>query len=312
MEKSKNYENLRFIDWSRFMLAPLAKLVDNLPKENFFLLENCFKKFGHSPEKVSLLKQKGHYLYSYFNSFEKFRETRLPPRAMWKSSLTGGDVSVSRSEYNHALKVFAELKCGSLGDYHDLYLTTDVLLLASVFKAFREVCYQTYGLDCHCYFTASHLSGDAFLKVGKPELKLLTDREHLDLVQRMTQGGMSSVYARRFYKANNKYIDNFLPSESSSYILNLYGWILKHCLLPLNDFSIVQKSLADILLTSEISEWGYIVEVNLTIPEELHDFFADYPLAPSREVMDIGAMSNEQVDKLEKWESPHCQMCQSF
>ena len=98
-------------------------------------------------------------------------------------------MSVSRSEYNHALKVFTELKCVSLGDYHDLYLTTDVLLLASVFEAFREVCYQTYGLDCACYFTASNLSGDAFLKVCKPELKLLTDREHLDLVQRMIRGG---------------------------------------------------------------------------------------------------------------------------
>ena len=301
----KHYENLRFIDSYRFMLASLAKLVDNLPNEKFFLLENYFEKLGHSREKVSLLKQKGHYPYSYFNSFEKFRETRLPPRAMWKNSLTGGDVSVSRSEYNHALKVFTELKCGSLGDYHDLYLTTDVLLLASVFEAFREVCYQTYGLDCACYFTASNLSGDAFLKVCKPELKLLTDREHLDLVQRMIRGGMSSIYARRFYKANNKYLDDFSPSEPSSYILNidannLYGGIMKHCPLPLNDFSIVEKSLADILLTSETSEWGYIVEVNLTIPEELHDFFADYPLAPSREVVDIGAMSNEQVDMLGK------------
>ena len=115
---------------------------------------------------------------------------------------------VSRSEYNHALKVFTELKCGSLGDYHDLYLTTDVLLPASVFEAFREVCYQTYGLDCACYFTASNLSVDAFLKVCKPDLKLLTDREHLDLVQRRIRG-------------NNKYLDNFLPSEPSSYILNI-------------------------------------------------------------------------------------------
>ena len=54
---------------------------------------------------------------------------------------------------------------------------------------------------------------------------------------------------------------------------------MKHCPLPLNDFSIIEKSLADILLTSETSEWGYIVEVNLTIPEELHDFFAGYPLS---------------------------------
>ena len=74
----KLYENLRFIDSYRFMLASLAKLVNNLPNEKFFLLENYFEKLGHSPEKVSLLKQKGHYPYSYFNSFEKFRETRLP------------------------------------------------------------------------------------------------------------------------------------------------------------------------------------------------------------------------------------------
>ena len=160
-----------------------------------------------------MLKQKGHYPYSFFNVFKKFWETRLPPREMWKNSLTGGDVSVSRSEYNLALEIFFELKCGSLGDYHDLYLTTDVLLLASVFEVFRENCYQTYGLDCACYFTASNLSRDAFLKVCKPERKLLTDREHLDLVQRMIRGGMSSVYARRFYKANNKYLDDFCPQN---------------------------------------------------------------------------------------------------
>ena len=181
----------------------------------------------------------------------------------------------------------------------------DVLLLASVFEAFHEVCCQTYGLDCACYFTASNLSGDAFLKVCKPDRKLLTDREHLDLVQRMIRGGMSSVYVRQCYKANNNYLDIFSPSEPSSYVLNidannLYGGIMKHCPLPLNEFSEIEKSLADILLTSETSEWGYIVEVNLTIPEELHDFFAGYPLAPSQEVLDIGARRNEQVDMLGK------------
>ena len=93
-------------------------------------------------------------------------------------------MSVSRSEYNHVLKFFTELKCGSLGDYRDLYLTTYVLLLASVCEDFCEVCCQIYGSDCAYYFTAINLSGDAFLKVFKPDLKLLTDCEHLDLVQR--------------------------------------------------------------------------------------------------------------------------------
>ena len=57
------------------------------------------------------------------------------------------------------------MKCASLGEYYDVYLATDVLLLASVLEAFREVCYETYGLDCARYFTVSKLSGDAFFKV---------------------------------------------------------------------------------------------------------------------------------------------------
>ena len=71
---------------------------------------------------------------------------------------TGRGKSVSKNQYNHAIKVFTEMKCASLGKYHDVYLATDVLLLASVCEAFREVCYETYGLDCACYFTASKLS----------------------------------------------------------------------------------------------------------------------------------------------------------
>ena len=64
--------------------SPLAKLVDNFPKNKFFLLENCFEKHGHTHEKVSMLKRTGHYPYSYLNSFEKFQKNRLSPQAKWK------------------------------------------------------------------------------------------------------------------------------------------------------------------------------------------------------------------------------------
>ena len=55
--------------------------------------------------------------------------------------------------------------------------------------------------------------------------------------------------------------------------------------LPIKDFSIVEESLEYILQTDDNFEWGYILEVDLSIPEELQDHFADYPLAPSREVI---------------------------
>ena len=58
--------------------APLSELVEYLPEEKFLLLENYFEELGYSSEQIALLKQKGFYTYSYFSSFEKFRETRLP------------------------------------------------------------------------------------------------------------------------------------------------------------------------------------------------------------------------------------------
>ena len=165
---------------------------------------------------------------------------------MWSNTLQGGEISVPKNQYYHDIQVFAEMKCASLGEYHDVYLATDVLLLASVFEAFREVWYETYGLDCACYSTASNLSGD-FSKVCNADLKLITEREHFNMVQKMIRRGMSSIYARRFLKANNKYLEDYNPEEPSSYLLktdanNLYGGIKKHCPLPIKDFSKVEES----------------------------------------------------------------------
>ena len=135
-------------------------------------------------------------------------------------------------------------------------MATNVLLLASVFIFFREVCYLIYALGCTYSFTASNPSGTTF---QKPDLKPLTHFERLHVKQRMTRGDISSVYARRLYKANKNYIVNVSPSEQSSFIIEfyaskLYGGIMKHCPLPLNDFSIIEKRLEVILLTSENSE----------------------------------------------------------
>ena len=173
------YENLRCIDSYKLMQSSLSTLVNYLPPDSFSLLENFFKAKRHSMEKIDLLKRKGFYPYIYIDSFKKFNELRLTARRLWTNSLDGGEVSVDRSEFNHAIMVFIKFGCNSVGDYHDLYLSTDVLLLASVFEAFRSVCYETYGVDCGHYYTASNLTGDVFLKVCREDLRLLTERDHL-------------------------------------------------------------------------------------------------------------------------------------
>ena len=105
---------------------------------------------------------------------------------------------MSEDEYARALEVFNLFEFWNTGDYYNLYLTTDVFLLTAVVLCFRKVCYDTYGLDCCQYYTASNLSGDAMLKICNPKLHPLTEREHLDMVESLLKGGVSSVYNKRF------------------------------------------------------------------------------------------------------------------
>ena len=203
--------------------------------------------------------------------------------------------------------VFTKFGCNSIGDYHDLYLSTDVLLLASVFEAFRSVCYETYGVDCAHYYTASNLAGDVFLKICRADLRLLTERHHLQFVERMIRGGMSSVYARKYWKANNQYLDDHDKNEENSFIVNieannLYGGIMQNYSLPLNDFKWADNSvdIPKLLLTEEDSEWGYLEEVDIEFPDKLHDYFKDYPPAPSKEIVQITDLSTDQVEMMGK------------
>ena len=112
------------------MASSLEKLVDATDKSDFRLTQ---KEFGDQTE---LILRKGDYPYEYFDSMERFNETQLPPIDKFYSKLS--DESISQKDYEHAQKVWQEFNCKTLGDYHDLYLKTDVWLLADVFQTFRK------------------------------------------------------------------------------------------------------------------------------------------------------------------------------
>ena len=77
---------------------------------------------------------------------------KLPDRYKFFSSLK--DERISDEDYSHAINVWNTYKMDTMGDYHDLYLKTDVLLLADVFENFIDTCLEYYGLDpCH-YFSS--------------------------------------------------------------------------------------------------------------------------------------------------------------
>ena len=100
-------------------------------------------------------------VYPYEYSWERFNETSLPPKKDFYSELTLEDIS--DKGYAHAQKVFEEY-CTDIGDYHDLYVQTDTLLLADVFENFRNKCLEISGLDPSYFLSAPGLAWQACLR----------------------------------------------------------------------------------------------------------------------------------------------------
>ena len=144
-------KNLFFIDSVQFINSSLHALVKDFSDNDLKYLSQEF-----SGEQLKLVKQKGVYPYEYINSFKKFSEDKLSDRCEFYSSLK--NECISEKDHSHAINVWNPLKNKTTGDYHDLYLKTDVLLLTNVFEKFINTCLEYYGLDpCH-YFSSPGLS----------------------------------------------------------------------------------------------------------------------------------------------------------
>ena len=153
--------NFVFIESMQFMNSSLDSLVRNLVGEDFNYL---FKEFEEFKDKdLKSLKEKGVYPYEYMNSFKKFNETELPSKNKFFISLK--NVDISEKDYEKAKDIWNTFNIKNLGEYHDIYLKTDVLLLCNVFEKFINTCLNYYGLDpCH-YFSSPGLAWDAMLKM---------------------------------------------------------------------------------------------------------------------------------------------------
>ena len=166
IERLKKIE-LRFIDSFKFMSSSLDSLVNNLARggSEFFGFEE------YNENQYKLLIKKGIYPYEYMNDWDKFKENELPRKEAFYSKLNM--MGVREEDYEHANRVWKEFGLKDLGEYHDLYLKTDVILLANVFEAFRKVCLKNYGLDPAHFYTAPGLAWKACLKKTRIRLELL-------------------------------------------------------------------------------------------------------------------------------------------
>ena len=248
--KSITYK-IKFIDNFRFMSSSLSNLVDNLseglhcdkcidckscldymPVKDDQLSFKCFerkknykkdfnkeliKKFANIFEfcnkninKSILLLRKRVYPYVYMDSWKRFDETSLPDKKNFYSSLNMEDIT--DFDHRHAKRVFKSLNNKNLGDYHDLYVQSDTLLLAYVFENFRSKCIEIHELDSDHFLSAPGLAWQACLK-----LELLTSVDMLLVVEKRVREAIFYVI-HRYAKANNKYVKSYDQNKESSYI----------------------------------------------------------------------------------------------
>ena len=260
---------IRFVDSMKFVNSSLSNLVKNLGKDELRNLKRFF------PEDKEVLSRKGVYPYEYMDSYEKFAENELPPKAAFFSQLNGE--GISEEDFAHAQKVWKRFNMTNLGEYHDLYLKTDVLLLEDVIQVLLE----NYHLDPAWFLTAPSFFWSAMLKMTGVELQLISEEnvEMFRFFERQIRGGVSSVF-RRFSQANNKFQKDFDPSKPSKFIVyldanSLYPTAMMQP-LPVGEFEWMSDS--------DLKNWekvnGCTLEVDLEYPPCLHDFHNDFPLAP--------------------------------
>lgn len=280
-EKSCRSIQIKFIDSFQFLSSSLDELSSNLNAEDFIHMK---KQFGET--KINLLRQKGIYPYDYIDMWSKYDENQLPPKECFYNALKLENIS--DIDYARAQSVWKALNINSLGEYTDLYLKCDVLLLCDIFEKFRNTSLQNYNLDPAHYISAPSLSWDAMLLYTGVQLELISNIEIYEMIEKGIRGGLAQC-SLRHAKANNIYVPNFNDDEVSSYLIyldcnNLYGYALKKK-LPISDFTLLRKDEIDAFDVQSVSDdgkYGYILEVDLTYPRHLHDSHRDLPFAPEK------------------------------
>ena len=243
--KKPDAYTLRFIDSYRHMQSSLAKLVDNLvePGKNIPVqvlqerFPNTYKLSNNNDEKFKLLLRKGVYPYEYMVTWTRFNEKYYYSELNMEG--------ISNDDIDHDKNVCNTFKIPNLGKYHDLYVKSDVALLADVFENFRNKCLDINKLDPACCLSAPGLCWHSCLKKTGVKLELLTNADMLMLFEEGIRGGICTAICY-YAEANNKYMKNYDSTKKSIYLMyvdanNLYGYAMSQK-LPIKSFKFEKRS----------------------------------------------------------------------
>ena len=324
---------LCFLDSLQFTLQSLDNLVGTLRPEDFKFTtdfwglgddrrtwDHCHREHDNihecemciankKEERYRVVTKKGIFFYDYFDKISRLKERRLPPQISFYNKMN--DSPCSGAEYTRANDVWNIMECQTLEDYHNTYLISDVLLLADFFEKFRNMCMDFYGLEACHFYSAPGLSWDSCLKVTGVKLQLFDNPDFFNFIESNIRGGISQISLRNA-KANNPGMGpRFNPEEPHAHLMyfdanNLYGKAMSDP-IPSGGFRWLTESEKDSINIESLdpeSSTGYIFEVDLEVPREVHDKHSDYPLAAERLEITSDMLSPFQQKFPEKQKKP--------
>ena len=153
---------------------PINELIEKFPGMYEFCNGNL--------NKFVLLLRKGVYPYEYMESWEKFDENTIPPKEAFHSNLNLENIS--DEDYAHAQQVWDVFEINNLGEYHDLYVQSDTILLVDVFENFRNMCLEKYELDPTYFVSAPGLAWQAGFKKTGVKLELIKDYDVILMIEK--------------------------------------------------------------------------------------------------------------------------------
>jgi hypothetical protein len=283
--KSININTFTIIDSYAHLTSSLDTLIKNLPDDKKTLLRTISK----NEEEFNLIKKKGFYPYEMITNTEKLY---LPIEDLKKEHFDNKLTlsKISDTDFLHVINVIKTFNIKNFKEYHDLYLKIDVFGLRDVFEYHRELSMMTYGLDPAHYIGLPQLTWDAGLKLTGIVLDDLKDIDMFMMFEKMKRGGVS-VISHKYAKANNHYLPDYDDKKKSTYLIqldcnNLYGKSMSEK-LPVNQFEYVDFLTEEFIMSYdyETNSKGYVLEVDIDYPTELHETHNDYPLAPEHMVI---------------------------
>ena len=303
-------QQIIFKDSYQFLGFSLAQLTKELLSSGSTVFAHLRKQFPNiTDEEFKLLLRKGVYPYEYMNDWEKLKLSKLPSKESFYSHL--GQSDITDEDYNHAKLVWEKFACTTMNDYQDLYLKTDVLLLADIFENFREFSITEYRLDAAHYVSSPQLSWDAMLLFTNCEMELISDSKMFNMIDSGIRGGVSMI-SHRYAKANNPEMGPlYNTAEELSYIIyldanNLYGWAMSQP-MPIRNFKWLSNDewkVLDWLNIPDDASIGYILECDLLYPPTLHDLHNEFPLAPEKRYIQSEMLSKTQLRILSHYMVP--------